>query len=176
MEREKLVEYIEMHFSTREIAEAEGISQGKVMRLLKRHSLKTKSKHFLEYKPGKKCANCDNTVQGNSYTYCRECIDKGVHRRGYGTPVEQYRTDRHRKMKLLQDRGHRCENCGLTEWIGHPITLELHHVDGDADNNNRENLQLLCLNCHSLSPTFRAKNKVTGTNRRKIYRKKYYES
>ena len=30
------------------------------------------------------------------------------------------------------------------------IPLELHHMDGDNENNNLKNLQLLCPNCHSL--------------------------
>lgn len=33
------------------------------------------------------------------------------------------------KVHLLQIRGNRCESCGLTEWLGNPIKLEVHHVD-----------------------------------------------
>lgn len=41
-----------------------------------------------------------------------------------------------------------CECCGLSEWMGKPIPLELHHIDGNHYNNKFENLQLLCSNCH----------------------------
>ena len=41
-----------------------------------------------------------------------------------------------------------CERCGLSEWMGQPIPLELHHMDGNHYNNNFENLQILCSNCH----------------------------
>lgn len=41
-----------------------------------------------------------------------------------------------------------CERCGLSEWMGQPIPLELHHKDLNHHNNNLENLQILCSNCH----------------------------
>ena len=60
----------------------------------------------------------------------------------------------HKKI-LIVERGHRCEGCRNTEWLGNPITLELEHTDGDKKNNVRENLRLLCPNCHSYTPTWR---------------------
>jgi len=39
--------------------------------------------------------------------------------------------------------------CGLNEWRGQPITLQVDHIDGDTTNNLRENLRLLCPNCHT---------------------------
>ncbi len=58
------------------------------------------------------------------------------------------------KLLLLRDgvKNHRCESCNLTEWLGRPIPLELHHKDGNRSNNKLENLQLLCSNCHALTP------------------------
>lgn len=52
-------------------------------------------------------------------------------------------------------RGRACECCGLTEWMKRPIALEIHHIDGDRLNNNLDNLQLLCLNCHALTPNWK---------------------
>lgn len=51
----------------------------------------------------------------------------------------------------------KCECCGLTKWNGRPIPLELHHIDGDRSNNTKENLQILCANCHSQTENFRGK-------------------
>lgn len=55
---------------------------------------------------------------------------------------------------LINLRGQQCEQCGLTEWLGQPINLEVHHKDGDRTNNSLNNLQLLCPNCHSYTPTY----------------------
>lgn len=59
------------------------------------------------------------------------------------------------RQPLVKLRGHKCECCGLTEWLGQPITLEVHHINSDRTDNRLENLQLLCPNCHSYTPTFR---------------------
>lgn len=53
---------------------------------------------------------------------------------------------------------HRCACCGLTEWQGEPIPLELDHIDGDRSNNLLENLRLLCPNCHARTDTYRGRN------------------
>lgn len=53
----------------------------------------------------------------------------------------------------------RCYNCNLTDWLGKPIPLELEHKDGNHSNNLLSNLTLLCPNCHSLTPTYRGRNK-----------------
>lgn len=60
---------------------------------------------------------------------------------------------------LIQIRGRKCECCELTEWQGQPINLQVHHIDGDRTNNELDNLQLLCLNCHSYTDNFGSKNK-----------------
>jgi 5-methylcytosine-specific restriction endonuclease McrA len=56
----------------------------------------------------------------------------------------------------------RCERCGLTEWLGKPAPLQLHHVNGDGKDNRPENLQILCPNCHSQTDSW------GGRNRRKV--------
>lgn len=55
---------------------------------------------------------------------------------------------------LIYLRGRKCEKCGNTEWMGQPINLEIHHINGDRSDNSLENLQLLCPNCHSYTDTF----------------------
>lgn len=62
------------------------------------------------------------------------------------------------KKWLLQEREYKCEKCGNSgEWLGEPLALELEHIDGDSFNNNRENLLILCPNCHSQTSTFRGR-------------------
>ena len=52
-----------------------------------------------------------------------------------------------------------CENCGLTEWLGTPIPLELHHINGDNKDHRIENILMLCPNCHAMTATYRGRNK-----------------
>ena len=58
------------------------------------------------------------------------------------------------KEKLIRDKikEARCENCGLSEWMGQAIPLELHHKDCNHYNNELSNLQILCPNCHAQQP------------------------
>lgn len=64
------------------------------------------------------------------------------------------------RIKLLREgyKQHQCENCGLTEWLGDPIPLEVHHIDGNRHHNEISNFQLLCPNCHALTDSYRGKN------------------
>lgn len=60
-----------------------------------------------------------------------------------------------RKQRVLEEQNYTCE-CGLgIEWKGKSITLELHHIDCNPKNNKRENLTILCPNCHSQTDGFR---------------------
>ena len=52
-----------------------------------------------------------------------------------------------------------CSNCGISEWNGKFLPLELDHIDGNPTNHDIGNLRMLCPNCHSQTETFRAKNK-----------------
>ena len=64
------------------------------------------------------------------------------------------------KQKLIRDglREAKCEICGLKEWLGNPIPLELDHIDGNHYNNELNNIRIICPNCHALQPTNSGKN------------------
>jgi hypothetical protein len=66
----------------------------------------------------------------------------------------------HLKQRLLQEglKENRCERCGITEWRGKPLNMQLHHRDGDGTNNRLENLELICPNCHSQTDTYGGRN------------------
>ena len=64
------------------------------------------------------------------------------------------------RKKILEEgiKEHKCECCGLTEWMGKPIPLEVHHKDGDRSHNELSNFELLCPNCHAFTDSYRGKN------------------
>lgn len=54
---------------------------------------------------------------------------------------------------------YKCSICGITEWNGKTLSLELDHINGKNNDNRLENLRFLCPNCHSQTSTFGSKNK-----------------
>lgn len=64
------------------------------------------------------------------------------------------------RRKLLEEgyKEYKCECCQNTEWMGKPIPLEVHHKDGNRNNNTLENFELLCPNCHAFTDSYRGKN------------------
>lgn len=79
------------------------------------------------------------------------------------TPVKKF---------LVREQEGKCAECGITDWNGKPLVLELEHKDGNSENNLKDNLCLLCPNCHSQTSTFKGRNKGNG---RYIRRQRYKE-
>ncbi len=70
------------------------------------------------------------------------------------------------RYRILYEQNGCCNNCGLGKWMNVDIPLELEHKDGNNKNNIRENLEMLCPNCHALTETWRGRNK--NSNRLKV--------
>lgn len=72
----------------------------------------------------------------------------------------QYNTTKLR-VRLLKEGifTNTCSECGITEYNGKPLVMQLDHIDGDSSNHMFANLRLLCPNCHSQTDTFCGKNK-----------------
>lgn len=68
-----------------------------------------------------------------------------------------YKSSTKLKERLFKEglKNEKCEVCGITEWMGKKIILELDHINGDNTDNRLINLCILCPNCHSQTPTFR---------------------
>lgn len=135
----------------------------------------------------KQCVFCSETFKGHpSRIYCSqkcmgaaktfEKVDSwkkgtwdGSSSSGLATPIRNY---------LLEQANYTCQSpncCVPGGWsVKNPVTgrvpLEVDHVDGDCYNNTEGNLIVLCPNCHSITPTYRALNK----NGKRQYRRDRY--
>ena len=78
------------------------------------------------------------------------------------------------KRYLIDLFGHKCMKCNNTEWLDKPITLDLHHKDGNWNDNSPENTELLCPNCHSYTDNYKSKNKGNGRGKKKYIPKPFY--
>lgn len=113
---------------------------------------------------------------GNAYRVVHQMIDElnldTSHFTGQGWNKNNFDYSRFRYGKKINSsdalnaiallRGHRCEKCGLEEWQGQKIPLEVHHIDGDEVNSELNNLQILCPNCHALTDNYKGKNINSG--------------
>lgn len=65
------------------------------------------------------------------------------------------------RRRIIADKliPYKCAICGITEWQGKNLSLELDHINGINNDNRLENLRFLCPNCHSQTDTYGSKNK-----------------
>lgn len=96
-----------------------------------------------------------------------EYIERGRH----GSYVSSYKL----KNKLIEDKikENKCEKCKNIKWLETNIPLELHHKDGNRHNNELENLEILCPNCHALTNNYCSKNRKSYVAFGKIKNKKF---
>lgn len=73
-----------------------------------------------------------------------------------------------KRIRVILEQNNKCNKCGLSEWMGQPITFELDHKDGNRENNIRSNLEILCPNCHSMTETWCGRK--NGTRRKRLER------
>ena len=125
-----------------------------------------KSKAFIAKELGCKQETLNKYLEKMGIEYAGNQSGKGQPKRKPKMTLEDYlensediQTNKVRK-KILEEglKPHRCECCGLEEWMGKPIPLELHHKDGDRHHNELENYELLCPNCHAFTDSYQGKN------------------
>ncbi len=132
------------------------------------------------------CLNCGNAVKTSKAKFCcPQCVNEYKSKQHYAKYKEDnsiawgIQNMQKYKKYFLEEQNHRCAVCGcIDEWCGKSLMFILDPIDGNADNNNRDNLRLVCPNCDSQLDTFKSKNKNSARAKYrnvKIVDKKEYE-
>lgn len=75
----------------------------------------------------------------------------------YGTTASNQTLKKYLLQYDLLD--YKCSECGCDgNWKGKILALQLHHKDGDHQNNTLDNLTFLCPNCHAITDSYGGKN------------------
>lgn len=119
---------------------------------------------YLEYV----CICCGLSVKkaNTAGKYCSNACQQKYQRQ---VSVEK-NTASHRSMKtyITETIGNSCSECGIDQWNGKKIVLEIEHKNGDSTDNSLDNVCLLCPNCHSQTSTYKNRNKGNGRHARRI--------
>lgn len=130
----------------------------------------------------KNCKNCGKELSSSQRhnTYCSvKCQHEWQYKdyisrwkNGLETGLSgSYSLSKHIIHYMKEKNNYKCEKCGwgeINNYTGN-IPLEVHHIDGNHKNNQENNLQLLCPNCHSLTSNYKNGNGVGREDRKKFY-------
>ena len=132
------------------------------------------------------CLNCGKELTNKKACYCnstcyaeyewkqtkQRILETGKFDISVGNVIGGETQRRQVKRFLIEEYGHKCAICGLSEWMGQSIPVIVDHIDGDPTNHKIENFRLVCGNCDMQLPTYKAKNKGKGRKfRRDLYEK-----
>lgn len=119
------------------------------------------------------CLNCNNNTARKSYKYCSNQCQADYQYKQYimgwlngqlSGGKSSGTVSSHVKRYLREINDNMCEQCSWSETNTFTgiVPLEADHIDGNHNNNNIDNLRLLCPNCHALTGTYKALNKGNG--------------
>ena len=106
------------------------------------------------------CINCDKEFRWmpsqKSGKYCSSPCQI-EHRLNEAINSGNY-TKNNAKTYFKRNTEYKCSCCGISEWNGKPIVLQIDHIDGNNKNDRIENYRYLCPNCHTQTDTWGVKN------------------
>ena len=117
------------------------------------------------------CQGCGARLAGRkSRKFCSNACQRAAERKKHialwlqsGRAIPDGKANHYVRVHIREEQRGRCAICGMAaEWNGQPLVLVLDHVNGDPEDNRRENLRLVCPNCDSQLPTFKARNRGNG--------------
>ena len=130
----------------------------------------------------KKCKNCKETFkfypsQGKGIYCSNKCQQEDYYQQNITDwlskkitgQVRDGRPSDYVRKYLLEEADHKCSQCGWGEPnpVNGIVYLEIDHIDGSRENGYRENLRVLCPNCHTLTDTYKTLNKKVGYHKKR---------
>lgn len=152
----------------RKINKNETFNKGKKLKSYTKDKCVTCGKEYIKY--NKKLKYC--SIQCEQKHHREEFIKKWL-KGEIDATICGYELSNTIRKYLLEKAGYKCEKCGwseVNEYTG-KVPLQIHHIDGNCKNNTKENLQVLCPNCHALTENFGSRNKNATTGRSEYYGK-----
>lgn len=147
--KEEIVEALDTAKSITGAARLMGVSYNAFARLAKKYDC------YITNQAGK------GIVKKNPRAVTRDILDLVFQNKHYYTA---YKLKGYLFSFGLKEK--RCECCGLSEWMGKEIPLELHHKNGNHHDNTWDNLQILCPNCHGQTEHYRGANKISHKDKK----------
>lgn len=190
-EKENIEKLIKNKTSYEEIGRQYGVTGSFIKKIAKKLDIKLEQRrkinsieHFNKGKSKKsicKCLNCNKEFNYKNNSKNKFCSNKCQGEYAIKQIIKKWKSGEYNglsgkynlsptiKKYLLEKNNYKCEKCGWSEEniYTHTIPLEIHHIDGNYMNNNEENLQVLCPNCHSLTETYKSHNKNGRKDRKK---------
>lgn len=186
-EKTNIEKLIKEGVSYERIGRQYGVTGASVKKAAKRLGIELEQKRVINpsehFNKGKKtihkCLNCGKEFEHKGTTRnkfcCVKCqgeykskkiIEAWKNGEYKGTPEYISKTIRD---YLLERNGYKCELCGFEGYnkLTGKTILQIHHKDGDSGNNNEENLQVVCPNCHAMTDTY------SNSGKRKSSRTRY---
>ena len=130
-------------------------------------------------KDKKICEYCGKEIKSFGERFCsQECCNEYRKEQKYKYYIEHQDDFANKEINylwlkphILDEQKNECAICGCKPFHnGKELHFILDHIDGDATNNTRKNLRLICPNCDSQLDTFKSRNIGKSKRKYKPYR------